>query len=187
MREPYKAKWSAILNNVENDEWQHYHITLFQCTRNTKLQAFQFKIIHNILATKQLLKLCKITETDSCTFCNREVETTSHLLFNCPCVKKIWGELVGWLEPVLDISDLITERNILLGSFSNHLINLILLVTKYYVYCCKFREVIPNINGIKGAIRQEYRVEQRIAKGDVSRVNRFNAKWNTIEGLLTGM
>jgi hypothetical protein len=184
VKEPYKAKWSYVLNNIEENEWMHYHSTVFKCTKNTKLQAFQFKILHNILSTQKTLKLCKISETDKCAFCEQTVETIPHLLFNCPLVRSIWNELAEWLAPALDISDLITEKNILLGSFSNDLINLLLLVAKHYVYCCKFRVVIPNIIGLKVRIRQEYQIEKSIAIKDTNQFNKFNAKWDNISQLL---
>ena len=184
IKEPYKAKWSNILNEVGDDEWKHYHSSAFRCTKNTKLQAFQFKILHHILATQKMLKLYKISETDSCTFCGNSVETIEHLLFNCPQVRTVWDDLATWFMPVSDISDLITERNVLLGSFSNDLINLIFLLAKYHIYSCKFRATNPHINGIKACIKQEYLIEIRIAKKDANQLRRTNAKWGTVCQLL---
>ena len=187
IKEPYKHKWATHLNTIEDEEWKHYHCLPFTCTQNTKLQSFQYKIVHHILATQKTLKMCSISETDICTFCENAVETIQHLLFNCPRVRRIWGELAEWLMPTLDISDLISERNVLLGSFSNELINLIFLIVKKYIYSSKFRETTPNINGAKSSIKQEYLIERNIARRDVKQLIRFNTKWNHIAPALNAI
>lgn len=52
---------------------------------------------HNRLATKD--KLCKFSflNEDSCCFC-RDSETIQHLLFACEGTKKIWEEILNWIQ-----------------------------------------------------------------------------------------
>ena len=53
----------------------------FLITKDSKLIAFQCNIIHHILPTKSSLFRAGITESDTCTLCKTEKQTTSHLLF----------------------------------------------------------------------------------------------------------
>lgn len=124
--------------------------------------------------------MCKISDSDSCTFCESAVETIEHLMFDCPHVLALWHDMAAWLAPCLDITDLINARNIILGTFSNDLINLLMLRTKYYVYACKFSECKPHVLGLIAAIKHEYRIEKVIAKNRPSARDRINNKWITI-------
>jgi len=183
VKQPYKAKWSLALPNITEGEWNHYHTLPFKCTKNTKLQSFQYKIVHNILTTQKTLKVCKIAENDTCAYCGQDVETIQHLLFSCPYTRRSWNDLVDWLMPVLDISDLISEKYILLGSFSSDIINLLILITKYSFYVAKFRGERPNINAVKRTIMQEYLIERSIAKKEDRLLTKFNARWGNVAQL----
>ncbi len=44
-------------------------------TNSNKLSEFQFKILHRYLATNTVLYKMKLTNTNTCTFCNIEIET----------------------------------------------------------------------------------------------------------------
>jgi hypothetical protein len=43
--------------------------TPFSVTKNTKLQDFQYKLIHRILITNSFLHKCGLKEIELCTFC----------------------------------------------------------------------------------------------------------------------
>ena len=48
--------------------------------------------------------MCKIkTDTDLCSFCNRQPESLEHLFFNCEIVRKFWSALTIDLQPHIDL------------------------------------------------------------------------------------
>jgi len=160
-RQPYKEKWTLAMTEIREEDWLHYHSLPFRCTKNTRLQAFQYKVTHNILTTQRSLKRYRLSDSDTCTYCNGDVETIQHVLFRCPTTRQVWNEFEIWLRPVLEIGELITEKSVIMGSFSNDIINLLMLIVKYSCYVAKFKKELPNINSVKRAIKYEYELEKK--------------------------
>ena len=73
-----QSKWNDIYCN-ESLNWKDIYFLPFKICRNTKLQWFQFRINHRILATNRLLHQMSIREHDLCTFCKAETETIQHI------------------------------------------------------------------------------------------------------------
>ena len=57
--------------------------------KEIKLKAFNFKVLHGILACNVNLKRWKIKEIDECDVC-RLPQTIEHLLFTCRYVAPLW-------------------------------------------------------------------------------------------------
>ncbi|XP_058758666.1 uncharacterized protein LOC131631923 [Vicia villosa] len=65
----------------------------------SKFLFFGWRIIHNIIATKEhLLKRAILDDSGSfCVFCSSEIESLKHLLGVCRVVKGIWVKVFEWL------------------------------------------------------------------------------------------
>jgi hypothetical protein len=42
-------------------------------------------------------------------------------------------------------------------------INSILLITKYYIYSCKFKKVVPSFSGVISLLRHKYKIKTNSA------------------------
>lgn len=184
VKQPYKEKWAERLTDIGEDEWLYIHSMPFKCTKNTKLQSFQYKVVHNILATQKTLLQYKLSTSDLCTFCEEATETIQHLLFSCPYTRQCWSDLETWLRPILEITDLVMEKHILLGSFQECIVDLIFIVSKYSIYISKLKGERPKLDSIKRALKQEYTVEREIAKRDARQQEKFNTRWGNLPALL---
>lgn len=69
------------------DYWETNYKTPFRSIRETKLQAFQFKLLHRILPCGKYLKSIRVKDTDLCQYCGN-VDTLTHFFFSCP---RIWS------------------------------------------------------------------------------------------------
>ena len=58
----------------------------------------QFKIVHHILNTRQLLFKMNITETDKCFYCKNTIDSTFHALIACPPTAHLWSQVEIWLR-----------------------------------------------------------------------------------------
>ena len=64
------------------------------------------------IVTNIQLKKWKILETDLCSFCNKFIETTQHLLYRCDVTQWFWNEIENFIisecEPkdTLDMSEM---------------------------------------------------------------------------------
>ena len=71
---------------------------IFQCTSDSTLRWFQYRLSHRILAnvTNDYLFRINITHTFQCTFCKNDTETLLHLFVDCKHVQEIWHKLEHW-------------------------------------------------------------------------------------------
>ena len=90
----HETKWCQVLQPYTVlFPWHKYYSMNFQCTLDSKMRAFQYKILLRIIPTNKYLKLCKITDNDNCYFCDNDIETIEHLFYFCPIVKAFWDKL----------------------------------------------------------------------------------------------
>ena len=80
----YVIKWENKVGDIYNSKkWSVIFNMPFNCTINTKLRWFQFRLIHRILGTNLFLfKICK-NESGLCTFCSAMDEALIHLFCSC--------------------------------------------------------------------------------------------------------
>ena len=83
-----KVKWilsrkkrEDILNNIISD-WKNIYLTPFKATIDTQLRDFQYKYLMQIISINIFLLKCKITNSNVCDFCNRNIETVKYLFWN---------------------------------------------------------------------------------------------------------
>ena len=147
-----QQKWLEDINTTIN--WKTAYQLSFQCTKSTKLIAFNFKFLHRRLSTNNFLKKIGLVNSEKCTFCQRETETLVHLLWECPKIQSFWISLSLWLQ-----SCKIVEKETLLelGTVSalglnpdrskyKLQINFCCLLAKYYIWICKHKEFPPKLN-----------------------------------------
>ena len=110
----------------------------FLITKDSKLIAFQYNIIHHILPTKSSLFRAGITESDTCTLCKTEKQTTSHLLFHCTESNAFWLEFTSWWRLKYKQVITLTECVVLYGYHNNiknkQALNVTLLLAKYHIF-----------------------------------------------------
>ena len=134
----HETKWCQVLQPYTVlFPWHKYYSMNFQCTLDSKMRAFQYKILLRIIPTNKYLKLCKITDNDNCYFCDNDIETIEHLFYFCPIVKAFWDKLAEKMKPYLDITSHLEPHKVLLGCLDienrciNHLFN---IVKKIYLF-----------------------------------------------------
>ena len=69
----------------------------FRYSIHTKLQSFQYRIIHKIIPCNKWLHTIKIKIDNICNFCT-EVDDMTHFFINCPKVKEFWSFWLNWWE-----------------------------------------------------------------------------------------
>ena len=91
--------WKNKLNiDIETEDFMAYFININKVTKYTKLQSFQFRLLHCAIITNIDLHKWKIFNSPSCTFCKQENESIIHLLIQCPISYTIWNEIMKWLR-----------------------------------------------------------------------------------------
>ena len=112
----------------------------FNSTHEVKLVMFQFKIIHNIIYTKDKLKKANLALRDICYLCKLETHTLQHMLANCPHVQHFWDEFCSWWQISTNEHLNLSSLTIIYGFINNcklqHVLNYCMLIAKYFIYKC---------------------------------------------------
>ena len=144
-----KEKWYKsfpLMRENSIELWPDIYKLPFIITRETKLQSFQYKIIHRIIACNKWLFNIKIKDSSRCSYCECE-DNIQHFFLNCDNVRDFWGEWQNWWNRCtgMDLSKLETfTESTLLGYRGDDditvVLNLCALLAKYYIYIRKMYE-----------------------------------------------
>jgi hypothetical protein len=88
--------------------------------------------------------------------CNNETETVLHVFIECRHVHvtDIWSKLDRWLVACDYLQMDLTNRDIIFGvDYTDHVVNLCLLVTQFVIYRCKLGNRLITFPAVKIYIR----------------------------------
>ena len=182
------TKWSSILGNAfEHTKWSKYCSLPFTITMEAKLREFQYRVLQRYVTTNYYLKKMKMKESDICDFCGSEPETIRHLFFYCPIAHKLWKDLMEWLYPNFILVNSLSINIVLFGihtvSSDLDLFNMILLITKRYIFVCKCKKELPCITSLVRNIKLYYEIETQISTH--TKRNLLKKKWHPLSTKLT--
>ncbi len=76
----------------------------FYTVRDTKLQSFQFRLLHRIISHNKWLNTIKIKKSDQCSHCDSIDDIPHFFIFiKCPKVLVFWHYWVNWWENISGI------------------------------------------------------------------------------------
>lgn len=128
----------TFLDSMSAEEWREIYLRPFSTTRETRMQAFQYRLLHRVITCNTLLLRYKIKDHDCCARCSQS-DTLEHFFHSCPVNRAFWKLLFAWtlVATGLDLRHL-HLKEILLGVPNNHrgakTINYILLTTRYFIH-----------------------------------------------------
>lgn len=141
-----KKKWSEIFTEFQDahdDIWERIYCMSFNITRETKLQSFQYKIIHRIIACNKWLHNIKIKLCSTCEFCECD-DNIQHFLLFCTKTKEFWNHWFNWWENTssIDISNCDHTAECILFGYPGQndiitVLNYCILIAKYFIYINK--------------------------------------------------
>ena len=136
-------KWQTIYPSFENCDpeiWKRIYRTSFEITRETKLQSFQYKLIHRTIPCNKWLCDIKVKDSNICTYCT-ETDNISHFFIDCEKVNIFWSSFFKWWNnasetTIMDIEHF--EECILFGFPETNeifmVLNYCILLAKFYIY-----------------------------------------------------
>jgi hypothetical protein len=105
-------KWCTMFN-IEMDEWKSIY-KMYAEIKDTKIKAFQFKVLNNLLPCNLYLKRIGRSDTDKCTKCNM-LDDQTHYIVKCHEVDSIWKHLTRWWKGLTNQEIVFSSRDITLG------------------------------------------------------------------------
>ena len=131
-----KWLWDLQLENVSDMDWKESYTIAFNRTASSKLRTFHFKFLHRRLPTNEFLKKINLKQSDKCCFCQREIETISHLFLRCYAINIFWNDgKQFFIQKSLKSNFVLTDLH-LTGLFKGAnctAIDLVLLLRRYHI------------------------------------------------------
>ena len=182
---PNKAieTWNEKLDINKEDLFQAFSFIRQSC-KCPKTNFFQFKLLHYKIYTNSLLYKLKMVETYRCTFCELELETILHLLWDCSVTKNVWLAIEEWLimKKIVPNDFKLTLKLVILGYAHSACVNNVLMTVKYYIYRCKCMNNTPNgVEAISTVVH--YIAKERAAAKYSDTLTKFSQKWNKLANL----
>ena len=118
-------------------------------------------ILYIVTLLQKLLLKCKYVPSSLCSFCIMAIETLDHLFCECFISLYLWNKLFDLLSQY-NFNVIKNKFHIFLYT-RDRLLSCIYIFAKYYIYQCKFKNIIPNIESFKTKLRNRKTLEQKIA------------------------
>ena len=135
--------WSNSVDVPQNVTWEKIHTLNFNCTIDTRLRSFYFKIFHNAIAFNAFLYRIKRKNSPNCTFCKKMPETLIHVFCDCEIVSPIWQKLVDSIRRKHAPDFVLTNFGKLFGVVNDKYLSFLILSLKYFIHVCKFTDKTP--------------------------------------------
>ena len=97
------ATQRLIDNGLPLDHINDYFNLAFSSTKETKLIMFQYKILHDIVFSKEKLFRANIANTDLCYRCLETKQDLKHMLISCQFVSEFWEAFLYWYKSHVSI------------------------------------------------------------------------------------
>ena len=178
-----KIKWEDNLQKpMDNKTFCGFFENIKQITLCTKLRSFQYRLLNGaILTNKRLFKMREVN-SEYCTFCNTEVETVVHVMWECNTAQHLWSNVKKWVMQKTGKNILFSLENVILNNVAKNpkdSINMICLIVKQYIYSSRCLKIIPNFQNLKQKIIEYHNVEKYLAKR-IGKIEKHNKKWKDL-------
>jgi hypothetical protein len=165
----FNCKWLNLFG-IDRTLTSSIFKIIFTCTIDTKLQNFQYKLLHQILPTKSLLYKMHVKDNDLCNFCIDCSDSLVHIYYDCPFAREFWVEVQNLISTFVtpdDLNQIMRKENIILGYLSSDswgdTINFILLFARHFLHCCYWTNKKPNFSNMFLKLKYYHSIELEIA------------------------
>ena len=144
------SKWMRILNNEDLKHTAKYTLKfIHQNLVENKHKMMRWKLLHNILPCKTLLKQWKICDNSVCNYCN-EIENYEHYFLKCKYFKDLWGKIyeitekIGYNRNIFSLKNMIWGYKVKYTEYGeiNYFMTIILFAI-YKAYCASEQKTQP--------------------------------------------
>ena len=181
IKPPAIEKWESELN-IENLNWNNTFENTFTSLCHTKLQNFQYKFLHRAIFTNSRLFKMKLVNSESCTFCKSNKETTDHLFWDCEVTKNYIKQYLNFIKQNCNLELHLSKKMFFLGLDTKdkselHGLNCSLIILKYSILQAKLKNTTPKFQIFLNSLKSTYNIEVNSKK--------YEHKWVLLAGALS--
>ena len=173
-------KWSKdfpMLDDVSADKWESIFKMSFTATRETKLQTFQYKLIHRVIPCNDWLYTIRIKDSNKCIYCSTDtIDNLSHFFVYCKNVQQFWMNFICWWNRLSDVKIQPDLDNILkiifFGLHIQHdsisVLNHCLIIAKFYIQRQRlFHDNNIDFHAFLVELKSKLAIEENICKKEL--------------------
>jgi hypothetical protein len=179
-----QMQWNKIDINAE--QWKEV-FTIPAIIRDTKIKAFQYKLLYNLVPCNVYLKRIKRSDTDKCEKCN-DLDDIAHYIAECEQVDIFWKGFNRWWNNWTEENITLNKQTILIGVLGNkqknRLLNACILLAKWHIYKNKLDQSEIFFYKFLCDLKYYLRIEKTIFLRN-NKLNRYVDTWQKLEDSLT--
>ena len=167
-------KWKTLHEDFDmsEEEWTDVFLRPYICLRETKLQSFQYKIIHRIINCNKKLFDMRIKNSPLCTYCD-QTDDIGNFFFLCKDVYEFWREICTWWNTLdydgVDFPAYPNVKTIIFGSQDVTegvaVLNFCIFHIKYYIYRQRLiHDNVFRLHEIQNVIVAKLEIEKNICQ-----------------------
>ena len=172
-----KTKWNEYHKiSFLDTQWKQIFGLPFILTKNTKIQEFQYKIIHRVYASDSYVSNFDKSVSKICNQCKTKNDII-HTFVTCSNVEMFWIEFETWYRTIdinntFDIHDIC---NVIFGILSKNsfTLNFCILHAKWFIHCQKVRKQGVLFARFCSYLKRILQVEETISTKNKA-VDKFN-------------
>jgi hypothetical protein len=137
-------KWQEVfpkLKQMGKEIWLDIFCVPLITIQESKIQMFQFKLIHRIINCNSKLYNWGLSNSPNCSYCG-ENDDLIHFFIACPEIRELWKSISKWWNRHFDFKMNLLDRDILECLIFGYLnvvkeivvLNFIIYYAKYYIY-----------------------------------------------------
>ena len=185
-KEPiFKVKLEQELK-IKEEEWQII-FKIPNTIQNTKIRAFQYKLLFNLLPCNLYLNRITKSDTDKCNKCQK-LDATPHYLFECTQVVPFWNNFMDWWNAMAGEITFLDKCSALTGFIGNHknidTLNACLLLAKWHVYKHKLNNTEIFFYNYLCDLKYHLDTEKTISLRN-NKLDKYVTKWQFVEDYIT--
>ena len=155
-----------------------------QATKSVYLQYLHYRIINRIISTNKFLNTINKSDSDSCTFCKNDVETITHLFWQCPVTQTFLKDINTHLETNYTIKFPYREQQSWFFLQNNDpLETLLITIAKAVIFRARNSDELPSVEHLIKSVKTEAQKEQHSSRVN-NQTQAFEQKWKTLKHIL---
>ena len=180
-----KVKWMRELGISESD-WG-YVFQNNKTIRQTKIQAFQYKVLFNLTPCKLYLHRIGKSVSAICDKCNK-LDDIVHYFSECTECQPFWNTLNTWWNTIHNSNIKFTKKEIMVGLTSKYqykdTVNAIILLAKWHIFSEKLENNVPPFYKLLCSLKFHLKIEKLIYS-QKEKAQDFNKIWSVIKQAIT--
>ena len=167
------------------DNWAEVFYIPYTCTASTKLQSFQYQVLHRYIPTRKFLHLRGLVDSANCPQCD-SADTMVHYFFSCRTTRNFWNKVLEFINVQMPHQRVNCDvKNVMFGvPGAPPIVNLIILCAKHYMHLRKVKGHMLVYAAFESYLKNICETEKYAARACVKKERAWNIKWRSFRNVL---